>query len=107
MFKSVATFFGAEENPVTKFSNSEFRAIKKIMEEKRSDLTLQCEFSWPLSQSKNIGLVVPEGTGIMSILHAEGNLCKAYEEVTGRPLEKENIKKYKPIPVESMHFPIM
>lgn len=106
-FKAIAEFFGAEENPASRFSSAEFRAIKKIMQEKRADLELEYQNSWPPTQMKNIGLVVPEGTSIITKMHAEGNLCKAFEQVTGRPLEREKIKIYKPLPAEYLHFPMM
>lgn len=106
-FKAIAEFFGAEENPASKFTSAEFRAIKKITKEKRVDLDIEYQNSWPPGQMKNIGLVIPEGTGIMTILHAQGNLCKAFEEVTGRKLDKDQLKTYKPLPPEAMMFPMM
>lgn len=107
-FKTLAgKILGAEENPVTSLSHSEFTQIKKILDEKRVDLVVRAESNWPLGELKNIGLAVPKNTGIMTILHAEGNLCKAFEDVTGKPLEKDNIKKYEHIPPEAYYFPMM
>lgn len=107
VFQAIAGFFGAEKNPASKFTKSELKAIQKILDEKRVDLKLEHQMSWPPGHLKNIGFVVSEGTGIMTIYHAQGNLMKAFEEVTGRPLGKNQLKTYKPLPPEAMMYPML
>ncbi|MFP4313422.1 MAG: hypothetical protein ACLFR0_03750 [Alphaproteobacteria bacterium] len=85
----------------SKIDRHDLHIIRNKMRACRSDLQVAFDASLFTRDVYNIGLVVPENTSIITLMHAEGNLQKAFEDVTGRKLDKDNIVHYAPAPALS------
>ena len=94
-FKKVKDYF-AGEPPVNSMHMDEFDAIADMMKERGCKLDFAFEHTWSPGTINNVGIIADDKTSVYEIMHAEGNFADVHQIVTGRPLDKENIMRYKP-----------
>lgn len=95
VFDKVKNFF-AGEAPANSLHTHEFYEIEKMMKERGCNLEFAYQPGWRPSQINNLGIIVDDKTSVHEIMHAEGNLEDVHKIVTGRDLDRKDIKRYKP-----------
>ena len=95
IFEKVRNYF-AGEPPENSLLIYEFVDIERKMRQRGCTLELAHGYTWRPGQLNNIGIVTDEKTSVYDIMHAEGNLVDVHKIVTGRDLDRNDIKRYKP-----------
>lgn len=84
------------EPPMNYVSASEFKGIEEQMRARGCKLQFAYTHAMLSGQMNNLGFVTDEKTSVYEIMHAEGNLEDVFSSVTGRPLDRKDIKHYRP-----------